>query len=67
MTQAIEVEDIRRLVIGEGETLVVRVPTRNTAEINAARDGLCAHLPGVNVLVIGPDVDLQVLCPSNPA
>lgn len=68
MSRTIELESIRRLDIKPGETLVVRVPTRDTAAIREARDGLIAALPrGVKVLVIGPDVDLSVLCPSSPA
>ena len=64
MGHTFELDDIQRLNVRKGETLVVRVPTRNTAEIERVRDGLCAALPDVKVLVIGPDVELSVLCPG---
>lgn len=68
MTQTIEVESIRRLDIRAGETLVATVPASVPhADVERIAACLRAELPDVKVLVVSDTVDLQVLCPSNPA
>lgn len=73
MTQAIEVESIRRLDINPGETLVVGLPERATPEdVARVHATLPDYLPdGVDLLVVAANVDLSVIaadqCPSSPA
>lgn len=69
MSQTIEVESIRRLDIKPGETLVVTLPAGTPAEdVQRIRDLILDHVPdGVKLMLVSADVDLSVLCPSNPA
>lgn len=68
MSQTIEVESIKRLDIGAGETLVVTLPQGVDAEYaQRAQSALSAELPNVKVMVVSHGVALQVLCPSSPA
>lgn len=68
MTQAIELESIRRLDIKPGETLVATIPPSATMQdLATVKAALESTLPNVKVLVVTSNVDLQVLCPSSPA
>lgn len=72
MSQAIEVESIRRLDIKPGELLVATLPARATRqEMDQVRVGLQQHLPdGVRLVIMSEDIELSVVadgCPSSPA
>jgi hypothetical protein len=68
MSQSIEVEDIKRLDIRDGETLVVTLPPRATVEqADKVLAALRHDLPNVNVRVFEHGTRFDVLCPSSPA
>jgi hypothetical protein len=69
VSQTIEVESIRRLDIRAGEYLVVTLPADTRPEvIRRIRNQVRDCLPeGVKLMMVGDNVDLQVLCPSSPA
>lgn len=62
----IELEDVSRLDIKPGETLVVRMHRVLSEEhMSAVRERVLPHLPdGVRLLVVGSDVDLSTLAQS---
>lgn len=60
---SVEIEDIRRLVVHPGETLVIRVP-KGTSEERAKniREAVHANLPeGVQFVIATDDVDFEVV------
>lgn len=63
MSEIIEVESIRRLDVGVGETLVFTLPDRlSMKEIDDLREKVEAHLPaGVRVLFTAPGVEMTVV------
>lgn len=73
MSQAIELESIRRLAVNPGETLVATLAGHPTTQVAVeVRDQLTPHLPdAVNLLIVSSDIDLSVLsadrCQSDPA
>ena len=65
MSQTIEVESIRRMVVNPGETLVVTLekPTQEQAEY--IRHRMRDYLPdGVGILVVSSDITLNVVASS---
>jgi hypothetical protein len=69
VSQTIELESIRRLDIKPGEYLVVTLPADTWREtVHQIREQMEAHLPeGVKLMLMSANVELSVLCPSNPA
>lgn len=68
MSETFELESIRRLDIKSGETLVVTTPADvRPHELQRISEQLRQTLPDVRILVVNGNVDMQVLCPSNPA
>jgi hypothetical protein len=55
----IEIEDVKRLVLNENDTLVVRLP--KGGNYHEAHDTLKAMFPNNNVLVVAPGVELEVV------
>jgi hypothetical protein len=55
----IEIEDVKRLVLNEGDTLVVRLPPGG--DYHAAHDTLKAMFPNNNVLILARSVELEVV------
>lgn len=59
---SLEVDDLRRLKLGPGETLVARLARAvSTEDIERIRAAFAEALPGAPILVVSPEIDLFVL------
>lgn len=59
-----EIEDVRRIVVHPGETLVFRVPAKGMTPERAShlKEAIEDRLPeGVDFLVVSSDIDLEVV------
>ncbi|WP_269582020.1 hypothetical protein [Roseibium sp. Sym1] len=66
-------DDVKRLPVKNGDIVLIRLPYEPTTEAvskinNEIRKPLHSQgFPGVDVIVVGPDVEVSVITPTGPA
>ncbi len=60
--QPIQIEDVKKLQLEPGDILVIRIPRQYAAPaLERLRQRVCELIPDHKVLVLGSEVDLEIL------